>query len=620
MQKRLDQSLHNTVRLTLGMERQDYRVQRPWSAAIAQPNQTPVPLDTNTSVVDVFDRPDLNRQLLILGKPGAGKTTMMLDLAQALAERARIDNTEPIPVLVNLSSWKDPKLPIVDWLVGELKEKYGLRQDLAKQWIQTNQLLPLLDGLDEVAPQNQQACAKAINAWLTGELEQRPCGVLICCRREEFEQVVQQPLNLYGAIYLQPLTPAQIKGYFTQFGLQGLWQTVRTNKALYYLLTNPLFLSMFGLVQTQKTFSLELWQAKTTSRQKVEYLLDTYWEAVMNRELITNPNERNQGILSRTYGTKPLPKQQTIRRSLIFVAKMLNRESSTEFLIEKLQPATLITQHQKWLYQSSFMLVAGLMVWLMAGLMLELTVGLNAELMVWLMVWLMIGLMVGLMIGLMVGLDTIDPVEAISFPSSREVQEIFQRLCRWLILLLMVGLMVGLIFWLILWLMVGLMVGLDRLIGALISMLILGLILGLTFELKNRVKADIQSRIQPNQGIKNSIKNMVIVSAIALLLALSLKLLLEFLLPMAVAPELVPRIVAFSLSPLIWLGFLEGGGRALIQHVALRLVLAANGYAPFRYDLLLNYCTERLLLQRVGGRYRFMHKLLQDYFARMELR
>ncbi|MDX2214756.1 MAG: hypothetical protein SFY66_15820 [Oculatellaceae cyanobacterium bins.114] len=49
-------------------------------------------------------------------------------------------------------------------------------------------------------------------------------------------------------------------------------------------------------------------------------------------------------------------------------------------------------------------------------------------------------------------------------------------------------------------------------------------------------------------------------------------------------------------------------------------MLAANGYAPFRYDLLLNYCTERLLLQRVGGRYRFMHKLLQDHFARMELR
>ncbi|MFZ9739172.1 MAG: hypothetical protein ACO3EZ_14295 [Prochlorotrichaceae cyanobacterium] len=28
-----------------------------------------------------------------------------------------------------------------------------------------------------------------------------------------------------------------------------------------------------------------------------------------------------------------------------------------------------------------------------------------------------------------------------------------------------------------------------------------------------------------------------------------------------------------------------------------------------------NSCTELTLLQRVGGRYRFIHKLLQDHFA-----
>jgi hypothetical protein len=70
---------------------------------------------------------------------------------------------------------------------------------------------------------------------------------------------------------------------------------------------------------------------------------------------------------------------------------------------------------------------------------------------------------------------------------------------------------------------------------------------------------------------------------------------------------------------LVWQSFQEAGGQALIQHVALRLVLWSNGYAPPRYDLLLNYCTERLLLQRIGGRYRFMHRTLQEYFARMEV-
>ncbi len=117
---------------------------------------------------------------------------------------------------------------------------------------------------------------------------------------------------------------------------------------------------------------------------------------------------------------------------------------------------------------------------------------------------------------------------------------------------------------------------------------------------------------------------MVIVSAIALVMALSSMFFLEALNSerpemISLNPERPGMIVGSSLIILIGWSFDHSGGRALIQHLALRLVLAWNRYAPFRYDLLLNYCTERLLLQRVGGRYRFMHKLLQDHFAKMDL-
>jgi len=37
--------------------------------------------------------------------------------------------------------------------------------------------------------------------------------------------------------------------------------------------------------------------------------------------------------------------------------------------------------------------------------------------------------------------------------------------------------------------------------------------------------------------------------------------------------------------------------------------------APWRYVRFLNYATNQLLLQRVGGRYRFLHVLLRDHFA-----
>jgi hypothetical protein len=47
------------------------------------------------------------------------------------------------------------------------------------------------------------------------------------------------------------------------------------------------------------------------------------------------------------------------------------------------------------------------------------------------------------------------------------------------------------------------------------------------------------------------------------------------------------------------------GGEACIRHFFLRLILCLRGYIPWNYARFLNYATDRLLLQRVGGRYRF---------------
>jgi hypothetical protein len=48
-----------------------------------------------------------------------------------------------------------------------------------------------------------------------------------------------------------------------------------------------------------------------------------------------------------------------------------------------------------------------------------------------------------------------------------------------------------------------------------------------------------------------------------------------------------------------------------MQHFALRGVLSSFGLAPLRYARFLNHATERTLLQRIGGRCRFIHDLLR---------
>ena len=131
-------------------------------------------------------------------------------------------------------------------------------------------------------------------------------------------------------------------------------------------------------------------------------------------------------------------------------------------------------------------------------------------------------------------------------------------------------------------------------------------------------RAEISDSMEVNQGIKNSLKNIKSFVFFVVFLFAMLTFRLSLGLTSFLEKELLFLVLISYLTYIVIAALLEGG-RPLFQHFILRVVLASNNYAPFRYDLLLNYCTERLLLQRIGGRYRFMHKLLQDHFAAMDL-
>jgi hypothetical protein len=60
-------------------------------------------------------------------------------------------------------------------------------------------------------------------------------------------------------------------------------------------------------------------------------------------------------------------------------------------------------------------------------------------------------------------------------------------------------------------------------------------------------------------------------------------------------------------------------GRAFLNHWLVRLLLARTGLAPARYVAFLNFAATRILLHKVGSGYIFYHRLLLEYFARLEL-
>jgi predicted NACHT family NTPase len=56
-------------------------------------------------------------------------------------------------------------------------------------------------------------------------------------------------------------------------------------------------------------------------------------------------------------------------------------------------------------------------------------------------------------------------------------------------------------------------------------------------------------------------------------------------------------------------------GAACIQHISVRLILYLNDQTPWDYTRFLDYAVERMFLQRLGMRYRFISKSFQEYFA-----
>ncbi len=111
----LQHSLYKEAIIELNLSAQHGAVTRAHDVLVRHAGQAAQPLPPNSRIVDVYDR--FGQALLILGAPGSGKTTLLLELAHDLIQRAKEDESEPIPVIFNLSSWATEPRPLEEWLI-----------------------------------------------------------------------------------------------------------------------------------------------------------------------------------------------------------------------------------------------------------------------------------------------------------------------------------------------------------------------------------------------------------------------------------------------------------------------------------------------------------------------
>ena len=566
----LGQSLFQKSRILLGLSERTDIVARPLDLLVKRPDQGERPLPSDTQIVDVYD--NMDEALLILGAPGAGKTTLLLELARDLLTRATDDLRHPIPVVFPLSTWSESRKPLLEWLVDELNMRYDVPSKIAHEWVATDQVMPLLDGLDEVKAGHRAACVEAINAF------RRSHGLLplvITSRMADYEALAE-PLRLHAAILLRPLTRKQVNDYLAELGTAA--RPVRTalyqDPSLWELLDSPLLLYIVTVAYAgQQTLTCP---AGGTVGERRDGVFRSYVNQMLRRRAAKGRYTREQTV-----------------HWLSWLASQMANRGYTDFYLERLQ-LDWFPKRPRWAIRVYYGLLYGLIYGLIYGMLWRLVVwtwGFDF----FVVFVLVVGLLIGLIYGLVSMLDyNVSPFEIVRWSRLRFR---FHIAFAGLVYGLVVGINAGLVSGLIGGLAVGLVGGLFA-----------ALIHGVTF-------SQIDTRSVPNEGIKRSARNALVVGLILGLFGLVGGLIFGLF---AGDVDGLVKWLVFGLAVGLVAGLLGGlvaGGELCIKHFVIRLWLIHNGSIPWNYGKFLDDAAERILLRKVGGSYVFLHRMLLKYFA-----
>jgi transcriptional regulator with XRE-family HTH domain len=227
------QQIHDPVPLPVGWRQAPATLIDSWAnIRLAKQGEPAAPIDLAgqlDEIVPVYQRIPSGR-LVVLGRAGSGKTILttrfVLDL---LTTRGPAD---PVPVIFGVGSWNPTTTGLRDWLVEQLvRDHPGLAAPghagatLAAALVETDRILPVLDGFDEIAGGLHRAALAALSAT--------PLPLLMTSRVDEYRAAVASTdvLTSAGAVVLADLTATDLADYLPRttrrHGADGpVWEPV----------------------------------------------------------------------------------------------------------------------------------------------------------------------------------------------------------------------------------------------------------------------------------------------------------------------------------------------------------------------------------------------------------
>ncbi len=509
--ERSQQSLHHAVLNNLMFDKHPgEKMPRLWDVEIKTGQKPSRKLNPTEKIIDAFPETSHLGRFLMLGMQGSGKTTSLLELASDLCDRAEGNSNLPMPILLDLPNWQ-PAQGLPNWILSEIKAKYGVIKELSQQWLQGGQLFLLLDGLDELKRSEQETCVAALNELKLSDGRSQP--LVVCTRMNSYKQI-SKSLKVSAAIALKPLTTEQVQNYLLASRSREIWENIKYDAGLIAVAKNPLLLNLMTLAHEE--ILIHAWKRLTATKDRIEYLLNAYIRSQMGRQ-----------VTSKWYraGKEPTPEQT--KHWLKWLAHTMTQQHHTEFSLENLPYPPLE-------YAGHF-----------------------------------------ICLGIVLTLVTVYTIFFVKFYT------------------LNIGLIYVIFFLASAWGFVALMAIKNRI-----------------FQIKTNspkilVILAINTIILFGLGVLSFHLNSLLINQAngqtgALLYGLSI-----VIFTVAIAPVL--GLIATIYAALPWM-----------KHLNLRLTLWRDGDIPWNYGIFLEFLTERLFMQKVLGRYRFIHPLFYRHLLNVD--
>ncbi|MEU6858507.1 hypothetical protein AB0B28_06500 [Glycomyces sp. NPDC046736] len=189
------------------------------------------------------------RRLYIVGEPGSGKTSAAIFLTDYLSHSS--ESTDPFPVYLNMASW-DGVSGFREWIITSATKRFPVLatklsdRTVAEALYDENLIVPVLDGLDELASQELRATAlRALYNVATSSGIPFILTSQSCVANDSSNQIGLTTPNMV-AMAMQPIDPSEVIEFLTMGQLDdGHWDGVASEIAnpfnpVAQCLTNPL--------------------------------------------------------------------------------------------------------------------------------------------------------------------------------------------------------------------------------------------------------------------------------------------------------------------------------------------------------------------------------------------